>query len=243
MITTSTPSLEVIFNDAFSYWKKTLLFQMLFSLLFFSILFTVVFFAANQFGIFEQYMEIFKNNQGDMAGLQQEMKTLVQSPGYMNMAWTLIATMVFLFPLNMGFFKIFRKIDLQEKVELQDLFSGYSGINFLIYISYYLFWNIVYNYTIPTIILGILWVMVTLFVAPLMFFENKKIWESIRIGFTVLKKHFLVVLVGVLASVIIKYSGILIFGIGIFFTFPFFNAMIYSMYKNIFTEATTADLP
>ena len=111
MITTSTPSLEVIFNDAFSYWKKTLLFQMLFSLLFFSILFTVVFFAANQFGIFEQYMEIFKNNQGDMAGLQQEMKTLVQSPGYMSMAWTLIATMVFLFPLNMGFFKIFRKIE------------------------------------------------------------------------------------------------------------------------------------
>lgn len=233
MITTPKPSLELIINDAFSYWKKTLSLQLLFSLIFFTILFSVVFFASQQLGIMDQYMEIFKNNEGDMMGMQNDMKELVKSSEYLTLGWIIIATSVFLFPLNVGFFKVYKKLDLNENVQLQDLFSGYSGINFFIYISYYLFWSIIYNYTMPTIVLGIVWVLITLFTTPLMFFNNKKIFESIKINFQILKSHFGIVALGVLVAVFIKYAGIFVFGFGILLTYPFVNAMIYSLYKNL----------
>jgi hypothetical protein len=235
MMTTSKPSLDLIFKDAFGYWKQTLLYQLLFSLLFFSVLFSVVSYAAQEFGILEQYMTIFNKNKGNIAHLQTDMQELVQTPGYMNLSWVIMATTVFLFPLNIGFFKIFRKIDLKEKVTIPDLFSGYSGINFFIYLSFYLLWSIIYTYTMPTIVLGILWVLLTLFTVPQMFFENKRIFETIGVNFKVLKQHFLVIFVSVIAAVFIKYSGALLFGIGLLFTYPFFNAMIYSLYKHLFS--------
>jgi hypothetical protein len=87
----------------------------------------------------------------------------------------------------------------------------------------------------PTIVLGILWVLLTLFTVPQMFFENKRIFETIGVNFKVLKQHFLVIFVSVIAAVFIKYSGALLFGIGLLFTYPFFNAMIYSLYKHLFS--------
>jgi hypothetical protein len=92
----------------------------------------------------------------------------------------------------------------------------------------------IYNALAPTIIGGLLWILITLFTAPLMFFENKTIFSTIKINFEVLKKNFLVVLVSVIAAIVIKYMGLLVFGIGILFTYPFFIVMLYSLYKSIF---------
>ncbi|WP_124643251.1 hypothetical protein [Amniculibacterium aquaticum] len=240
MIQSNKPSLDLIFRQALTYWKNTLVYQLLFSLIFISVLFSVVYYAANQFGIYDQYISILQKNSGDMTALQKDIQDLTKSSNYISFSWVMIATMVFLFPLNIGFFKLYKKMDLNEEIRFQDFFSGYSGINFFIYISYYLFWFMVYSYTMPTIIFGILWVMITLFTTPLMFFDNKKIFETLSLNFQAMKQHFLVIFVGVISAFFIKYSGFLIFGFGILFTYPFFNAMIYALYKNIFVESKTS---
>jgi hypothetical protein len=243
MITTSKPNLDTIFKEAFYYWKNTWNYQLLFSLLFFTILSTVAYFGALHFGIFDQYMSIFQKNKGNMIELQNQVKALTQTPGYNYFSWTILATMIFLFPLNIGFYKIYRKMDLKEAIVLQDFFSGYSGINFFIYISYYLFWSMIYNITMATVVFGVIWVFVTLFVVPLMFFENKTIFESIKLNFQALKKHFLIIFVCLFAAIFIKYIGIFVFGIGILFTYPFVNAMIYALYKSLFVEDKLKETP
>jgi hypothetical protein len=236
MITNVRLNIETIFKEAFGYWKQTLAFQLIFSLLYFGILFSVIYFAAMQLGIYEQYMSLFQKNQGNFVQMQKELKTLLSNPEYTKFSMIILATNVFLFPLNLVFYRIFKKIDLKQPIALQDLFAGYHGVNFFIYISFYLFWSMIYSYLAPTVVLGIAWVLITLFTAPLMFFYNINIFQSLKINFQVLKQHFLVVFLGVIIALFIKYVGIFAFGIGILFTFPFFNSMIYALFKNIFTE-------
>lgn len=94
----------------------------------------------------------------------------------------------------------------------------------------------VYRLTIPTLFLAVLWVMITVFVAPLMFFSNKRIFEAISLNIQALRKYFLEILVCVIVAVFFRYIGFTLFFVGGLFTFPFWNAMIYSLYKTIFSE-------
>ena len=47
------------------------------------------------------------------------------------------------FPLHIGFFKIFKKIDSKEGPVLGDLFEGYQGANFIKYAVYYILWMMI----------------------------------------------------------------------------------------------------
>lgn len=127
-------------------------------------------------------------------------------------------------------------MDIGEKPELSDLFAGYNGLNFFRYISYYIFWYFIYRFTFPTIILAVVWVCITMFVAPMMFFMNKTIFESLSLSFKALKVYFLEIIVCAMVAVIFKYIGFALFLVGGLFTFPFWNAIIYSLYKTIFSE-------
>jgi hypothetical protein len=164
------------------------------------------------------------------------MDKIIAYPDFRFFKLLLYFVLVFLYPLNLGFFKIYRKIDLGEKPELKDLFSGYNGSNFFIFAGYYIFWIIIFSYAMQTIVLGILWIFITLFSAPLMFFMDKRILETIGLNFKMLKIYFVEIFVGVFVAFFFKYLGLLFFGIGFLFTFPFYNAMIYALYRNIFTE-------
>ncbi len=135
----------------------------------------------------------------------------------------------------MGLYKMFRKLDLKEPLVVQDLFAGYVGINFFNYASYYFFWFMVFSLTAPTVFLGIIWVGITLFSAPLMFFRNLRIFQTFSLNITAWKKFFPLILAGILFSIIFKFVGMITI-IGIPFTFAFTNAMIYVLYKGIFRE-------
>ena len=227
--------IDYILKEAFSYWNRTLIFQILFSLIYFSVLFLVLFYFATKFGIFEQYLALGDKLKEGMDAYKNGIKELAANPNFMKFQWVILGTLSFLFPLNLGLFKMFRKLDLGEKPELEDLFAGYSGANFFIYFGYFLFWFTIYSYFAPTIFLGILWVLITLFTAPLMFFMDKRIIETFGINFKALRMFPLEILIGFFVAVAFKYFGILTL-IGAIFTFPFWNAMIYSLYRKIFTE-------
>lgn len=230
------PGIDFILKQAFFYWNKTLFFQLVFSIFYFGIFFTVLFFFDGRYGILGQYAEAAKYAKDGLEAYSAQVVKMQSTPGFQYFSWAIMGTSIFLYPLNVGFFQIYRKIDLNEKLELGDLLVGYNGFNFFKYIGYYIFWSFVYVYTLQTIILAIVWVFVTVFVAPLMFFNNKRIFEAISLSVQALRRYFLEILVCTIVAVFFKYIGFTLFFIGGLFTFPFWNAMIYSLYKTVFSE-------
>ncbi len=232
----SPTGLDILLKKAFGYWSKTLFYQLIFSVTYFSVFFIVWFGVAQRYGLLDDFMAIFGRQGASIAEVQAEFQKIVKMPEYYNLSLATVFVMSFLFPLNMGFFQIYRKIDLNEKFGFDDLFSGYNGLNFFKFSSYFLFWIFVYQYTMITVVLGVAWVFVTMFVAPLMFFMNQRIFEAISLNFKALKLYPLEIAVCVLVAILFRYSGMLIFFFGILFTFPFWNAMIYTLYSKIFAE-------
>ncbi|PIF43956.1 hypothetical protein CLU96_0880 [Chryseobacterium sp. 52] len=230
------PGIDFILKQAFFYWNKTLIFQLMFSIVFFAVFFTSMFFFAAQFGLWEKNQELVEALNKSTSAYLEKINEMGQTENYQMFTFAIIGTSVFLYPLNLGLFQIFRKIDLNEKIELGDLFAGYNGLNFFKYVGYSIFWIMVYRLTIPTLFLAVLWVMITVFVAPLMFFSNKRIFEAISLNIQALRKYFLEILVCVIVAVFFRYIGFTLFFVGGLFTFPFWNAMIYSLYKTIFSE-------
>jgi len=230
------PGIDFILKQAFFYWNKTLIFQLMFSIIYFAVFFTSIFFFASKYGIWEQNQALMEAFQESTQAYLQKAAELGATENSRYFSYAFLGTIVFLYPLNLGFFKIFRKVDLNEKIELGDLFAGYSGINFFKYIGYFLFWVLIYLMIAQTIILPFLWVMTTIFVAPLMFFTDKRIFEAMSLNFKALRVFFLEIFVCVIVALLFKYLGFTLFLVGGLLTFPFWNAMIYSLYKTIFAE-------
>lgn len=227
--------LDQVLNDAFFYWNKTLFYNIVFSLIYFAISFIVLYFFAIKWGLLEKFEAVFPLVFKDPQAYNNALKDIMQSGEAMKFSYVILGVLTFLYPLNLGLMKMFRKIDLGEKVGIEDLFAGYSGSNFFIYTSYFAFWYIIFGYAKILIIPAILWVFVTLFCAPLMFFMDKRIMESIQLSIKAIKLDFITVFVGVIVALLFRYIGIFTI-FGALFTFPFWNAMIYALYKKLFTE-------
>jgi len=234
------PGLDFILKQAFYYWNKTLVYQMIFSIVYFVVFLLVYFYVANRFGVYDQFSDLFGEylqvGPKGLENLNKGLQAITSSENYAYTALGLFLVSAFLYPLNLGFFQIYRKIDLNEQVELSDLFVGYNGLNFLRYTSYFVFYYFVAEMLKVTIILPLVWIMLTLFISPLMFFQNKTIFEGISFGWKALKTFFVEILVCTIVAILFRYVGFALFFVGILFTFPFWNAMIYSLYKTIFTE-------
>lgn len=230
------PGLDFILKQAFFYWNKTLVFQLMFSIMYFGIMMTVLFFCDAKYGILNGYLETAKYAKEGVQVYSAELQKLLSTENFQSFSMWMMGTNIFLYPLNLGFYQMYRKMDLGEKIELGDLFVGYNGLNFFKYIGYYIFWYFIFAYSVQTIILGIVWVAITMFIAPIMFFMNKTILESLSLNLKALRMYFLEILVCILVAVLFKYIGFAVFFIGGLFTFPFWNAMIYSLYKVIFSE-------
>lgn len=234
------PGLDFILKQAFYYWNKTLLYQLMFSIIYFAIFLTVFFYFSEKYGIIEQFLgaasDYMKAGPEGMDEYKNQIALIMGSDGFQNFYLAIVGVQIFLYPLNLGLFQIFRKLDLKEQIAMGDLFTGYNGLNFFRYISYFIFWFFFYTLIAQTIILPFVWVMITLFVAPLMFFQNKTIFEGIALNWKALKLYFIEILVCVIVAFLFKYVGFTLFLVGGLLTLPFWNAMIYSLYKTIFDE-------
>lgn len=234
------PGIDFILKQAFYYWNRTLLFQLMFSIIYFAVFLTVFFYFSEKYDIVNQILnaqlKYIEAGSKGLAKYNAEIAGIIGSEGFLNFYLGIVGVLIFLYPLNLGLFQIFKKIDLKEPIALGDLFAGYNGLNFFRYISYFIFWFFLFALIAQTIILPVIWVMITLFVAPLMFFQNKTIFEGIALNWKALKVYFLEIFVCTLVAVLFKYIGFALFLAGGLLTFPFWNAMIYSLYKTIFKE-------
>ena len=234
------PGIDFILKQAFFYWNKTLIYQLVFSLIYCTLLVLVFLFFSGKYGILEQFLfaatEYMKIGPSGIEQYRTNIAEIMESKGFQNFFLALIGTKIFLFPLNVGFFQIFRKIDLKENLSLSDLFVGYNGLNFFRYASYFMFWYFLHLFIAQTMILPAIWVLITLFVSPLMFFHNKTIFEGIALNWKALKMFFVEILVCCLVAFLFKYIGFAVFFVGGLLTLPFWNAMIYSLYKVIYNE-------
>ena len=227
--------IEQFLKEAFGYWSRTLVYQVLFSLVYFSVFFLVFYYSNVQLGLLEKYENLYVNYSHDFTLYQQEAQKIAQTDEYVTFFWIMMGTLIFLYPLNLGLFKIFRKLDLGEKPEITDLFAGYSGVNFFLYISYAMLWFPVFMFSVQTLFLAGIWILITLFTAPLMFFMNKRIFETFSFNIKAIRMYLLEIIVCLFVAIAFKYIGMLTC-IAALFTFPFTNAMIYALYKNIFNE-------
>ncbi|KQT22191.1 hypothetical protein ASG31_02305 [Chryseobacterium sp. Leaf404] len=232
--------IDLILKQAFSYWSKTFGLQLMFSIIYFGIYLSVFYYLGVKYEVIESFQTAFseyqQEGQSGLEDFQTEIATIADTEGFQYFIFGMMAVRIFLYPLNIGFYQIYKKMDLNEEVGLNDLFAGYIGINFFKFLSFYIFWIFLYTIIGRTLILPVFWVMITIFAAPLMFFENKRIMEIIAIGWKALKTNFLEILICIFVALIFSYAGFLLFFIGFLFTFPFWNAMIYALYKNVLEQ-------
>ena len=228
--------IEQILKTAFSYWNRTLLYQLSFSLLYFSLFFLGYFYLFKYFGLWDEMSQHSGLLKTDFAAFNKKMEEVAKLPQTQSFLLGIFFLFALLNPLNVGFYKIYRKIDLKEKITMNDLFAGYLGFDFFKFFGFYLFWMIVFSYANSLLLLGIVWVILTLFSVPLMFFMNVTTIEGIKLTIKGLKLDFTTILLSVVVATLFSLSGLLLFGFGFLFTFPFWHAMIYTLYQHIFKE-------
>ena len=228
--------IEEILKSAFTYWKKTLMFQFLYSVLYFSLFILGYFYLFKYFGLWD---EIVKNSAlvtTDLPAFNKKMEELAKLPEMRNFALAFFVLLALINPLNVSFYKIYRKIDLKQPLVLNDLFAGYLGLDFFKFFGFYLFWIIIFTYANALFLLGIVWIFITLFSIPLLFFMEVKTFEGIGLTVKAIRGNLLTVLVCMLVATLFGLSGILLCGFGLLLTFPFWHAMVYALYQHLYKE-------
>jgi len=236
-------SFSKIPSKAIEYWRKTIIFQVVFSLFYFGIYVGLNLFLYQYFGILDELQEISEYMLIDTDIFKEKFSIIVSSEAFQNIVLCMVVVSAILFPLNIGLLNIYRKIDNLEKISLRDLFIGYEGYNFFKFFGYALFWGGIYHLCKEKFIffMGI-WILVTLLVAPLMFLQNMNVFKAIRLSFDAFIKNILSSLAVMLLAIIGSYLGFLFVFIGILFTFPFWNAVLYVFYKETFFIQNTSEV-
>lgn len=228
--------IEEILRDAVNYWSVTLKMQLLFSILYLSIVFVLGFYFLKYFGLQEELVRLVILSETNTELAKAGINKWVLLPSFANFIIVTVLIRAVMFPLNIGLFHIYRKIDSNESFDVSDLYEGFRGLNFLKFLGFAVFWGFINLYAHASFALIIVWILITVFSAPLMFFSNVSIFESIRLNFKALKSNFLTVSVCCTLAFLFSYAGLVFFFVGILFTLPFWNAVIYSMYKRYFNE-------
>lgn len=227
-------SLDYVIKQSFKYWKSTLFYQLVFTIVYFSSLFILGNFLANYYEIYPKINEIAPLMSSNPDEFSIKFQEILLSENFKSFSMMTIVVVAIIYPMNIGFFKIYNQIDEKKEINLNDLFAGFSGTNFFKFFGYYLLWGGIYFYLKPLIIPGFLWIMYTIFVAPLLFFTPMNLIEAMKISFKVVAGNFFVIAACSVLAIIFSYSGFFLFFFGLLFTFPFWNAIIYTLFKSYF---------
>lgn len=229
-------SLDEVVNQSFKYWKATLKFQFIFGILYFSIAFTFSSFLLNYFEIDEKLNNIIPLALKDIELFMKKAEALTSTKDYKTYEMFFIASLSLVYPLNIGFFKIYTLIDEKKNIASNELFEGYNGSAFFKFLGYFLFWGII-NYFLKKTFFpaSFLWVFITIFVGPLLYFTPMKMLEAINLSAKVALANWAIVLPCAIIAFLFSYSGFLLFFVGFLFTYPFWNAIIYTLFKRFFS--------
>lgn len=226
-------SLEEVFKKAFFYWKSTLFFQFVVTVLYFGItLYAGVQLSKYYFGdkMTQFTPELLSNTKEFLNRISQLMQS--ENGSYFQIALALIKAAMF--PLNIGLFKIYTLIDEKKTPQFSDILEGYSGSNFFKFWGYAIFWGVVFQLGISFILPGVIWVFITLFVGPLLYFTPLRMMEAINLSAKVVFANWAVILPCAIVAFLFSYSGFMVFFFGFLLTYPFWNAIIYTLFKKYF---------
>jgi hypothetical protein len=236
-------NIEKILREAVNYWAMTLNIQIIFSVLYFSIIFLLGFYFFKYYGLQEEFIRLVKISETDIPAAQEGIMKWAKDPNFSSFVIALVLIKAVMFPLNIGLFHIYRKIDDKLPYNISDLYEGFRGFNFFKFFGFAVFWGFINLYAHVSLVLVLFWILVTLFSAPLMFFMNVSIFESIRLTIKAFKIDFFTIFTCSCLAFLFSYVGIMFFFAGILITFPFWNAVIYSMYKSLLIPDKTEAYP
>ena len=235
-MTMQKPEFGKILTEAYQYWMKSLPYQLLFSVIYFSVIMFAGAYAFRYYGLFEEVNRFSQLMYSDFPAFLKKYEALMQTENAVAFTMAVLVIKAVIFPLNIGFLKIYRKLDLGEPVVVSDLFAGFRGYHFFLFGIYAVFWNVINSYLLLFPPLCLLWIGLALFVPALVFYKNINFFHAFRISAQVFRKNVFLILLVSLASVLISYCGILVFFFGIFVSFPFWNAAIYVLYKHLIAD-------
>lgn len=229
-------NIEEVLRKAINYWALTLNMQIAFSVLYFSIIFLLTFYFFKYYGLMPEFLRLVKIGESDIAAMQKGILEWSKTPNFVSFVIVFVIIKAAMFPLNIGLFNIYRKIDSKIPYNISDLFEGYRGFNFFKFLGFAIFWGFINLYANAFKPLVFIWVFITIFSAPLMYFMNVTIFESIRLSIKAIRLDFWTIFTCCFLACIFSYFGIVFFFAGILITYPFWNAVIYSMYQKYFNE-------
>ncbi|MDL1913926.1 MAG: hypothetical protein FDW93_05295 [Bergeyella sp.] len=225
-----------VLDETFFYAKKNWAFHVFFSLIYLSVYFSVTFYFAYRYGVIEEISSLMKNIE-PISVLIERVALLGTQENIKTFSLIVFALQAFLFPLHVGLFKIYKKTDLKETIGPSDLFSGYSGVNFFIFVSYFILWKFMMDLSFLFFPLAFLWILFTLLATPLMFFKNLSSFRAISLSFKATIRHIFLLFLAFILSLFFRYAGFLLFVFGLF-TYPVIITTIYVLYKKIFEETS-----
>lgn len=225
-----------ILTEAYQYWTRTLPFQLLFTVIYFFVIMFAGAYAFRYYGLFEEVNQFSQLMYTDFQAFVKKYEELMKTQNAISFSMSILVIKSVIFPLNIGFLKIYRKLDIGESPATSDLFAGFRGHYFFLFLIYCLFWNILNSYLLIFPPLSLLWMAMMLFVPALVFFKNYNFFRAFKISIQVFQKNIVLLLAASLVAILISYCGVIVLFFGIFVTFPFWNAVIYVLYKYLIAD-------
>lgn len=225
---------------SFELWRKAMKYNILFSLVYYGVFILLIIGAGNYVGFWEKYWEITPHLSEDVALFFKKYTELMTSKVGQLMVIFQQMGLVLVSPLWVGLLAILRKITLGETLHFSDLFVGYNGGAFFKYAGFCFFSTMISSamglYSLLGVVLMLLWTMQTMLVFPIMFFKKEPMGIAMIMSFQAMREHFFPMLVMTIVGTLLMYSGLIFFWVGILFTMPFWAAMIFSLYQQIFNN-------
>ncbi|RZJ45756.1 MAG: hypothetical protein EOO19_10900 [Chryseobacterium sp.] len=229
-MTTPKPEIGKLLTEAYEYWMRTIPFQFLFTVIYFSVTMFAGSYAFRYYGLFEEIQKFQGLISTDSQLFLDKYTALMQTENAILFLQVMMVVKAIIFPLNIGFLKIYRKLDLGEKLETGDLFAGFNGHYFFLFVIYSLVWSVINNFLS---IFTLIWIPMALFVPALIFFKGFNYFQAFKVSVQTFQRHIVLILIAVMVAILFSYCGVIMFFVGIFLTFPFWNAIIYVLYKHL----------
>lgn len=139
-------------------------------------------------------------------------------------------TSLLLAPLFVGIIYMANKYNFRQRMQAGDLFIGYRQ-NFVNIVIYSLISSIITAIAAALCFLPMFFVLPFLMLGyPILLFENASFSEALSKSFKIAKENYVTLLGASFLGILISIAGILLCGIGIIATFPFYMVVMYSAY-------------
>ena len=221
-----------IINHAFKIYSKTIGWSILLLVLavIISIIFSYLSGIAVGYNALEAQSEmedIISSGSADGGNL---FLMMLQIPGYKESIGISYILGLLLYPLYAGFVYLMHKANTGTDISFGDLFIGFKH-NTLQLIIFGFISGIIMGISILLCVVPVFFVIPLFYMGvPFILFENNTAIEAIKKSFNVAKENYGTVLGVSFIALVIAVAGILLCGIGVLLTAPFFYAAMYSVY-------------